>query len=162
MKSFIITLLLVIMQNDWQEYTNENFKFSTKYPSDWNKKNLENGIAFLSPKESALDPFQENVNVIIQEIGEMTSEEYFIKTKKIVIKNYGSSSVISSKPTVLAGMPSQEFIFKMKIRELDLKVKQSWVIISKKAYLVTYTSESDKFEKYLKTADQIVGSFKLL
>jgi serine/threonine-protein kinase len=92
----------------------------------------------------------------------MTSEEYFIKTKKIVIKNYGSSSVISSKPTVLAGMPSQEFIFKMKIRELDLKVKQSWVIISKKAYLVTYTSESDKFEKYLKTADQIVGSFKLL
>ena len=66
---FKLTLSFVIMiVYSWLTYTDQSHLFSISYPTEWIKQELKGGVAFSTPKESADDKFQENVNVFIQNL----------------------------------------------------------------------------------------------
>ena len=158
----IINPVFILMS--WLNYNNANLKFSIKYPEGWLKQPNTNIVVFLSPKENAMDAFQENVNVIFQDLSKqpMSLEQYTELTKKQVIDNFGTSAIVVLKNATISGQQGKELIYNMNYQGKKLKVRQCWIIKGKAAYLLTYTAEPEQYNKYENTATEIIGSFKVL
>jgi hypothetical protein len=101
MKKTLITLVLtfnvfvVFSQIGWKNYS-EN-KFSLKYPDSWVVRTSNGAIFFTSPKINSNDSFQENVNLMQQDLSgsPMTLEQYTELTRKQVVDNLGNSAIVS-------------------------------------------------------------------
>lgn len=166
MKQLLLLLIInpTILLMNWLNYSDTALKFSIKYPETWTKQSNPNIMVFLSPKENVMDMFQENVNVILQDLSRqlMTMEQYTGVTKKQVSDNFGAASILSLKDVTIAGQPAKELLYNMNYQGKKLKVKQCWIIKNNKAYLLTYTAEPEQYNKYKNIAVEMTNSFKLL
>ncbi len=124
-------------------------------------------VVFASPLEGALDYFQENVSVIIQDISRtpQTLQEYSteaISQMKMVFKD---NFVLDESTNVatLGGIPAYKIIFTGKGPDSEYRYYVTWAVVNKvKVYQVTYTAFSSQFDKYFPTAQKMVESFKVL
>ncbi|MBA3704323.1 MAG: hypothetical protein H0W84_00030 [Bacteroidetes bacterium] len=166
MKYYLILLIInpAFFLMNWLNYSDNNLKFSIKYPATWIKQPNPNIMVFLSPKENVMDMFQENVNVILQNLSRqpMTIEQYTEVTKRQVVDNFGASAIVSLKNVTIAGETGRELIYNMNYQGKKLKVKQCWIIKNHNAYLLTYTAEPEQYNKYENIAVEMTNSFKLL
>ena len=154
--------LAIISIPGWLTYTDSANKFTVNYPKEWVHKETVNSVLFLSPKENDNDNFQENVNILLQDLSEkpMNLEQYTTLSKKMIKENAPSSAIISSTPTTFAGQRSVETIYTMTFEGRAMKLKQTWFIKNKTAYVLTFTAEQSKYDKYEPTATAIINSFK--
>ena len=146
----------------------ESESYQTSYPINWTKQQKQSAVFFLSPKENEKDLFQENVNVIIQDLSSqpMTLEDYTNLTKNQITQALGSSAIESVKDINFAGQQAKEMVYTMpknpiQGRNQNLKLRQIWFIKGNNAYLLTYTAQSSEYDKFLETAKAIFDSFKL-
>jgi serine/threonine-protein kinase len=145
----------------WLTYTDNVNHFTMKYPETWTQKSGVNLIAFLSPRENEKDSFQENVNLLLQDLSQqkINLAQYTELTKQQIIDNFGPSAIVSTKPTMFAGQQSEEFIYNMNYQGRQLKIRQYWFIKNNLAYLFTYTAEPSQYSKYESLAMEIINSF---
>jgi eukaryotic-like serine/threonine-protein kinase len=166
MKMLQLAIILATFGSCSQEkmvkYKGKNYEIL--YPASWAKQEKSNAIFFMSPKENEKDLFQENVNVMLQDLSQqsMNLEQYTELTKKQVIDNFGATAIVSLKNITIAGQQGKEFVYSMNYKGRSLKLKQYWFIKENIAYLFSYTAELLKYEKYEKIATEIVQSFKSL
>lgn len=165
MKQLLLLLIInpaFILMN-WLNHTDTVLNFSIKYPETWTKQPNPNIMVFLSPKEGVMDMFQENVNVILQDLSRqpMSLEQYTAITKKQVVDNFGASSILSIKDIIIAGEHAKELTYNMNYQGKKLKVKQSWLLKGNSAYLLTYTAEPEQYVKYESLAMEMIQSFKI-
>ncbi len=148
-------------QEKMVKYTGKNFEML--YPASWAKQEKSNAIFFLTPKENEKDLFQENVNLMLQDLSQqpMSIEQYTELTKKQVIDNFGTSAIVSLKNTTIAGQQAKEFIYNMNYQGKSLKLKQYWFVKGNIAYLFSYTAEPAKYEKYESIVTEMIKSFKI-
>lgn len=146
-------------QDKMLKHTGKNFEIS--YPASWQKQEQANAVYFLSPKENEKDMFQENVNLMLQDLSQqpMNLEQYTELSKKQIIENFGASALVSMKTTTLAGQEAKELVYNMNYQGRKLKLKQYWFIKGNTAYLFTYTAEPSQYDKYEKTATELIQSF---
>lgn len=160
-----ITIALMMLGSCSQEkmlkYVGKNYEIL--YPASWTKQEKSNVIFFLSPKVNEKDMFQENVNLMLQDLSQqpMSLEQYTELTKKQITDNLGTSAIVSIKSTTLAGQQAKEFVYNMDYQGRKLKMKQYWFIKGNVAYLFTYTAEPLEFNKYERTATEMIQSFKI-
>lgn len=149
---------------NWRTYTDSLNHFKINYSDKWVKQNTNGAIAFLSPKEGESDLFQENVNIMFQDLSKqpINLDQYTEITRKQVLENLGSSAIVSLKDATLAGQKAKEFVYNMEYNGRKLKMKQYWFIKSETAYILTYTSEPSQYEKYEDIATETMQSFKFL
>ena len=161
-KILLFLLLSCSSPINWQTYTDKINHFTIKYPDGWEQRTAVNTVGFLSPREDDKDLFQENVNLMLQDLSQkpMTVDQYTELTKKQVIDNLGASAIISLKNITLSGQQAKEFVYNMDYQGRNLKVKQVWFIKGNTAYLFTYTAHKDKYEEYLDLGTQTINSFK--
>lgn len=158
-----IALVLMIFGSCSQEkmlkHTGKNFEIF--YSASWQKQEQASAIYFLSPKENEKDMFQENVNLVLQDLSQqpMNLEQYTELSKKQIIENFGASALVYIKATTLAGQEAKELVYNMNYQGRKLKLKQYWFIKGNTAYLFTYTAEPSQYDKYEKTATEIIRSF---
>ncbi len=163
MKMLQIALVLMIFGSCSQEkmlkHTGKNFEIF--YSASWQKQEQASAIYFLSPKENEKDMFQENVNLVLQDLSQqpMNLEQYTELSKKQIIENFGASALVYIKATTLAGQEAKELVYNMNYQGRKLKLKQYWFIKGNTAYLFTYTAEPSQYDKYEKTATEIIRSF---
>lgn len=159
--NFLTILLIACSSMNWNEYVDNINHYKLKYPDKWTKQAMPNGIAFLSPKENEKDMFQENVNMILQDLSQqpMNLEQYTELSKKQITENFGASALVSMKATTLAGQEAKELVYNMNYQGRKLKLKQYWFIKGNTAYLFTYTAEPSQYDKYEKTATELIRSF---
>lgn len=71
----------ICSQEKMNKHTDSKYEIS--YPESWTKQQKSSATFFLSPKENEKDVFQENVNVMIQDLSDqpMTLEDYTNLTK---------------------------------------------------------------------------------
>lgn len=164
MLQIVFLVLMSCSSLSWKEYKDNINHFIVKYPEKWQTKTSVNAVAFLSPREGEHDLFQENVNLMLQDLSQqpLTLERYTEITKKQIVDNLGSSAIVSLKSTTLSGQPAQEFIYNMNYQGRVLKIKQVWFIKGTIAYLFTYTAEPNKYDKYLDISTEIINSFKFI
>lgn len=134
------------------------------YPEKWEVKENENMLAFLSPTENENDIFQENVNLIIQDLSAqpMTLDE-FTKLSQDQLKQYlAKAPVTKLTHTTLVGQKADQLEYSAEYQGFKLKLRQYWFIKDNKAYVFTYTANEATFQQYLAPADQIIKSFKFI
>ncbi|HEV9036357.1 MAG TPA: PsbP-related protein [Puia sp.] len=162
MYSFIhVKSLFLLLIPGWLTYTSQTGKFSMQYPKEWSPKAQNNAILFLSPKADAQDQFQENVNIILQDLSSqpMTLEQYTDMSKQQLIQAFGAKAVLSQGATTIAGQKAQYMVYSFTYQGRSLKIKGVWFIKGKTAYLLTYTAEPSQYAKYEQTATAIINSF---
>lgn len=159
-----ISILLIMFgsytQGKMIKHTGQNYEIL--YPAGWIKQEKSNVLIFMSPRENERDLFQENVNLILQDLSQqpMSLEEYTELTKKQVTDNIGAKAIVSLKATTLAGQQAMEFVYNMYYQGRNLKVKQYWFIKSNIAYVFTFTAEQSQYGGYESTALEMIKSFK--
>lgn len=165
MLQFIYLLLVVNLSPsaNWQTYKDSLNRYTIQYPVEWSVTHVDNAVGFLRPANADSDDFDENVNVILQNLSQhpLTLKQYTDISKAQYINAYGQAAIVSLKDTSLAGNPAEVGIFVMKTQGHTLKLKQCWFIKNNIAYLLTYTAKPEKYSTYLGTAMKIFGSFKV-
>lgn len=154
-------LLLLLLIPGWLTYTDNVNKFTMNYPKEWTKKEVGNAVAFLSPREDDKDLFQENVNIMLQDLSgqPVTLEQYTELTKKQIADNSGAGAILSQSSTTIGGQKAVEMVYNLNFQGRTLKIKQYWFIKGNKAFLFTYTAEPSQFSKYEETATSVINSF---
>jgi serine/threonine-protein kinase len=153
--------LFLILIPGWLTYTDPGGKFTVSYPKEWAAKNVGNAIAFLSPQADARDNFQENVNIIQQDLSAqpMTLQQYTDLSKKQITDAMGASAVLSTTTRTIAGQKAMEMVYNMTYQGRPLKVRECWFIRDKTAWLLTFTAEPAQFSKYEQTGMSVINSF---
>src|SRR5437867_13217946 len=76
----IVLIALAYFGGNFKTYENKDYGVSISYPADWTvQENFQGTIAlFASPKETSMDLFQENVNLVAQDLSAnpMNLEQY--------------------------------------------------------------------------------------
>ena len=148
-----------------QEYKNDSLDFKLKYPGDWTlQEGVQGAVAILlSPKETGLDKFQENVNISIQELGDqrLTLAALTQLITMQVREVLGNVRIIESSSYSLAGQPAQRIVYTVDI-DYQLKMVSAWTIHNGRAYILTYTGEFDRFVAFMPKVEKIFGSFQFL
>ena len=165
----ILTLYQFFMPNSLVTYTNAQWHYSIKYPYSWKKReNRRTGVAaFVSPKESDLDVFQENVTIVVQNLSAkpMTLKAYSdLATKQVGMVFRQGIKVIESQPTYAANQTAYKFVYEgtdTKNPTLNLKAMYVWFIKDNIAYQFNYTALASKFDKYLPVVEKMLGTFSV-
>jgi hypothetical protein len=168
MKKTIIFLFLlssifnVNAQINWK--TIEDKSYSVKYPSDWEVNSsgmMGTSFILFSPLAEAQDNFKENVNLLIQDLSayDLDLDKYVeisVSQIKTMITN---SNVIESKNIKSEFGEYQKMIYTGEQGMFKLKFEQYYWVINNNAYVLTFTSELDKYLNYKETGEAILNSF---
>ena len=133
-------------------------------PAGWqmdDKGTLGTKVIFFSAPESRNDQFRENVNLLIQDLSErpMTLKEYTALSLRQINTMLSHSKLGKSKTIKTPNGEAQLLTYTSSSGIRQLKYQQLFLIIRKKAYVLTYTAEQNKFKKFLPQAKAIFDSF---
>lgn len=153
------------LPNDFLTYNNYGVKIG--YPNHWTKTDnpYEKVIVFFSsPLESSTDKFSENINIVIEDVSFYYSnldeyKDYTIKNMPKFVKNF---KLISSSRVAINELPASEMVFSSRQEGIDLKQLQITTIKDNKAYILTYSAESDNYAQYLDEVNNMINSLEIL
>ncbi|WP_256758688.1 DcrB-related protein [Cohnella sp. WQ 127256] len=145
-------------------FEDRTYGTSFQYPEDWTvQENVDGALAlFLSPKESESDKFQENVSVIVEDLGgeKVTLDQYAEVSKQqlgAVITDF--NIVTEEKGTLEDGEESYNLLYSGKQGDHKLTWQQVYMIVEGNAFVITYTAEPASFDKFVEAAGSIVESW---
>lgn len=142
--------------------------FEMDYHKSWKQSKTQNVLIFKSPAKSTKTKFQENFNVIIQNLNADSSLDSFSDETVGLIKNeLGQNSIISYNETTLADQKGMEieYIMPKNIQNrifVDLRITQKWTVLNDKAYILTYTAENKSNPEFDKVSTRMFNSFKIM
>jgi hypothetical protein len=166
--SFLFTTLFCYSQNDstvkYISFEKELYKI--QYPDNWSldtSRLMGTELFFFSPKENDADRFRENLNLYIQDLkGKNIDLVRFAKISEKQVNELVTDGVIySSKKITTANSEYYKMIYGMTQGIFKLKLEQYYFIKNEKAFVLTFTTEEDKFEDYKNTGEKILNSFLL-
>jgi hypothetical protein len=154
----------VDITNRLTNYIKENYKI--QYPNTWTiDTSRKMGAEFFiySPKENENDKFRENVNFIIQDLnGQNIDLDKYAQITEQQIKDLATDGKIyDSQKIKTAESEYYKMTYGMTQGIFKLKIEQYYFIKDEKAFVITFTSELDKFEAFKSVGEQILNSFKL-
>jgi len=140
-------------------------EYSISYDDTWSlTQNGELGLSFVlkAPLEDEQDRFQENINLMVQDISNHDLDlAAYTEISLDQIKNMISGSELLSSSVKSNGeVTYQEVIFIAPNGSYRLKFMQHYFLTDKKAYILTYTAEVKNYERYVKSAKEIMKSFR--
>jgi eukaryotic-like serine/threonine-protein kinase len=165
-KKYIYTVLILcicftfsVFADERKAYKSPLYNFELSYPNDWQAKEISGIVVFLSPLESLDDKFSENVNVVVENVAAypLNSEEYAKVADEYWLSLDPKIKIIDFQKSTIGG---QDAFYTVAI-DGTYKYKQYKFVNSGNAYVLTYTSEPDKFDKFLDIADNIIRSFRV-
>lgn len=160
---FLLFTTHISPPDKWVTFQDSLSRYTIQYPANWTQQYVENATGFMSPLESETDLFQENVNVLIQDLSAqpMSLKDFTDLSKKQYTDGYGPSAIISLKDTTFLGNTAEVGIFNISVNGTSIKLEQYWFIKNDNAFILTYTADPGQFDKYRKIAEKVMRSFKL-
>lgn len=159
-------ILVMSKEHRFGKYKSKADGFDISYPASWTYEENKGGAKaiFFSPKENQLDVFQENVNVVIQDLSAnpLTLKKYTeiaIRQMEIVFEE--NFVLLESGDIKVAGEPGHYIVFIGKGPDTELKYKSVWMLKDVTAYQITYTALTSAYDRYVGKMDRMVSSFRL-
>lgn len=144
-------------------YHNNQYRLSVKYPRDWQKMEQVGGVvvAFVRPKQTAMDIFEPNFNITVQEapdkIATLTSfSETITKQMKAVFKK--TINILEDKECTFANRRGHRLV--LLASPDNIKAEFVWTIKGSLAYIFTFMAREKQFKELSPAIDAIVESFK--
>ena len=148
------------------DYNDPAYRFFVRYPAEWQViKSPQAGVAvvFLSPKESALDVFRENINVTVQPVpDDIASIKTFSRTITEQMKAVFQTNIniLEDRPFVFGGRTGHRMVFEAPQPD-RLKAMVVWVIRKDQAYILTYITTLRKYPQSSSKVEEVIRSFQL-
>jgi hypothetical protein len=139
--------------------------FTIQYPMDWEKQvgALGSAVLILSPREGDSDQFRENVNVLVQKLPDrMTLDQYTKLSLDQAPKLITRFDLLDQGSTQVAGRPAHRVHYRGEQGAFLLEWEQVWTVLGGQAFILTYTAERDRYSTYLRPAEAMFASFRLL
>ncbi|HZB17158.1 MAG TPA: PsbP-related protein [Nitrososphaeraceae archaeon] len=138
-------------------YDNPTFGIRIQYPSDWGRLDLSflqhsADIDFYPLNDTSL---AKNVKIQVNNLPSrnMTLEEYTNSQINLLEEN-----LLESSAATLAGILGYKIVF---TNIEGLKTMQVWTIKDDKAYIITYVTQEEDYEKELQIAQKMIDSFEI-
>ena len=163
----VIGIILLLQTEKFSYYHNAQYGFGMNYPQNW--KVIENSqgtaVIFMSPKENELDAFQENVNIVVQDLSRkpMGLNEYtsLAITQLIAVFKH-NIEMIESKPIYWANMPAHKLVYIGKGNDGSrTKLVHVWAVQGTTAYQLTFATPEAQYDKYSGSVNTMINSFRL-
>ena len=142
--------------------------YSISYTKDEWELVENKDFLLLYSKIEEVSGFNSNINIIIQDLpNNLASLKSFHGFSKNQIQEVeGKNAIISDKDIIISNIEAKELVFKIfkknqKGRKRDLLCKQIYIVYKRKAYVITYTSDTEYFDTLLISADNVLNSFSL-
>ena len=153
-----------ISTEDWKMYSDSICEI--QYPSEWNENTSgQMGTSFIlfSPIESETDKFRENVNLFIQDLlgQNIDLESYVTLSENQINALVTDVEILNSVRQHNENGEHHKLVYNGTQGVFELRLEQYFWIIGDKAYILTYTSEQDKYDKFKTLSDKILNSFKM-
>jgi hypothetical protein len=157
--------------SNWKTLTRSNY--SIRYPSDWSLEQTKNLgdippsidylFSILSPLESTDDRFRENINLVIKNLnGQQIDLVEYSRLAKIQIElQMKNTKIVEDRMVTNKLRKYHKLIWTWDYEMLDLKVEQYSWMLNGKVYILTFTSEHDKFAKFKTIGESILDTFTL-
>ncbi|MGB1018543.1 MAG: hypothetical protein ACPGVH_05715 [Chitinophagales bacterium] len=161
--TLFFTSAIKAQEATWETYTTNAYEI--KYPSDWDFKNsgaMIMDFLALSPLESDDDNLRENINLVKEDAQNLSIDAYFESSKKMLKKTFQKMDIISSKDVSKNGVSMKKFTYTAEFGDEYLYFNQYYGIQNNIAYVLTFTSEKDKYASFKSIEDKIFESFKLI
>jgi hypothetical protein len=148
----------------WKRYSDANCEI--QYPEEWEVNTAgQMGTSFilLSPLEPENDQFRENVNLLIQDLqGQQLDLDTYVKLSENQVKTLiTDGEILESERQKNSNGMHHKLVYNGKQGQLDLRFEQLFWVIDDKAYILTFTSEKEKFAMYRSMSEKIMNSFKM-
>jgi len=143
---------------DLQTYTNEDFKFTINYPSDWETSEqdlIRYEIARFTPTEEP----PAVVGVYIVDVSQTNETLTELINQGIEDSNNPQISKIN---TTLAGLPAVQQVYYQYDFGTVKSMETTTLTDSNKLLTVHYVTDPGTFDEYLPTVNQMIESFELL
>lgn len=144
-------------------YTNKEKGISIEFPAGWDAREDYYGtlVAALSPFEGPEDDFQENVNIVLEELPPgMTLDEYVSHSIKNLDFFLTDAEIHEKGLFSGGGKKAWWVIYSHRMGKLNLKAMSYTFIVGNTAYIITSTSQPEKFDKYRARFDAASRSFE--
>jgi hypothetical protein len=161
--------------NNFLTYNNPTYKIKMQYPADWtvstNTLQTYSGVvAFYSPLQSLTDILPAELSLSITTYSQGVSLDEYTKTTLAALDQQGIK-VSDSNAFTLAGKPGHRIVFSppqpqpqnnnQGDPQVSISIMQAWTTIGNKVYLISYSAEESKFQKYLPTVEQMLSSLQI-
>jgi hypothetical protein len=150
-------------------YMNFEQGIRMSYPADWINGEQPSPAGFVvffaSPQEGPGDLFRENVNLLIERTPvPMNTDQY----TQACLQGMAQSPVrfLEQGPVTLDGRPAYRMVYTGPIQGANMttlsgKYLQFLLAANSKGYVLTYTAEMQKYDKFLPLVEQIVHSLQI-
>jgi len=148
------------------DMTYSHTDYSITYPSGWTldtSGQIAAATFLYSPLENAKDEFSENINILTQNLAgrHIDLAAYKTITEQQISKMAANGKLLSSRIEKKADGDRYFVEYTMTMNGNELHIKSLCYIKRETAYLVTFTSKLDTFNKYNQTGSAILESFKV-
>jgi len=150
--------------NEWEKIDRD--EFSIQYPDSFRfekRPNMNVEFIFFSKLNSSDDTFSENINLITENLSgkDIDLDKYVQISEKQISTLVTDGKLISSERLERNDKEFHKIIYTGKQGIYDLKWHLLLWVIDEKAYILTFTSEKDQYNNYVKIAEKIMKTFKL-
>lgn len=148
----------------WITFSKEQYKI--KYPDNWDidtSKLMGTEFFIFSAKENDSDKFRENISLIIQDLqGQNIDIDKYAQISEGQIKDIATEAKIYDSKKMNIGKPEYfRMIYGMTQGIFKLKIEQYYFVKNEKAFVITLTTELEKFESFKMIGEKILNSFLL-
>lgn len=138
--------------------------YSIQYPGDWEldkSGRMNTSFILFSPSTDPNDQFKENVNLLVQDLGEEKVDltQYTDLTIGQIKKGLPNSTILLSKRIKSGTSEYQKMIYTGDQSTFHLQFEQYYRILDGKAIVLTFTAEQSTFESYKGIAEKMLDSF---
>lgn len=135
--------------------------YSVKYPDTWTVDASTGAKQFTvnAPSDGEGDVFTENVNMVSYAINGYNAKTYAAYSKTYLPQKVKNFKVLEEKAFTQGGKEGYYLVFTGKQEGQLLKWKQMYFIVNGTGYVLTFTAQQTVYNKYIKTAAQILSSF---
>ena len=138
--------------------------FAIKYPGTWRvdtSGTMGTEWVIFSPLENENDKFSENVNVLIQPLAGLNIDmnKYRDISERQLASAVTDGKIYESTIGKTENGERYKIVYSMLQGTFRLKILSYCYIKNEKAYLVTFTAELDKYDRYRKTGEAVLHSF---
>lgn len=135
-------------------------------PSNWKlDRSGQMGTSFIvfSPLSGEKDQFKENVNLIIHNLqGQKIDLDKYVEISLGQIRMRSPNGVLLENKRLKSNNSDfRRVTYTNSQNGLNFKIEQYYFVTNTNAYILSFTCESDQFEKYVATGEQILNSFRL-
>jgi len=171
MKLISITTLLFLTsfcfaqtETTKSSFSKDNYKI--EYPKSWRldtSRLIGTEFFLFAPLENQTDKFSENVSLIIQDLAgqNINLENYKTITDKQLTDFATDPTIFESVIKTINDKEYFRIVYVMTQGKSRLKITSICFIKNDKAYLITFTTELEKYEMYKKIGEEILNSFYL-